>query len=64
MDVIEGFYINFFQLFKSAQILKRFISYASLQPLDIPLSFIGLVIVSIANCSIISPYMEKPKTIR
>ena len=26
-------------------------------------SFIGLVIVSIANCFIISPYMEKPKTI-
>lgn len=57
------FISTFFKFLKALRQPKRFITYASLQPLDIPLSFIGLVIVSIANRFIISPYMEKPKTI-
>ena len=57
------FISTFFKFLKALRQPKRFIAYALLQPLDIPLSFTGLVIVSIANRFIIFPYMEKTKTI-
>ncbi len=53
------FISTFFNFLKALRQPKRFITYALLQPLDIPLSFTGLVIVSIANRFIISPLYGK-----